>query len=142
METTTKIQFPRWAIILYGALTIALIPWIFNLAANLPTHHIAHHWDAVWVGFDVMMLVSMIATLWFLIKGKVWVGITASILATLFVVDVWFDVLTARPGVDQKRSIGFGGAELVLAGLTYRLVFYVVKHSAPNKNIRILPKDQ
>lgn len=140
METTTRINFPRWAIILYGALAVILIPWIIFLGIKLPQHHLATHWDAAWVGFDVMILVAMLVTLWFLIKGKVWVGISASVLATLFVVDVWFDVLTARPGSEEKRAIVFGGLELILAALTYRLVFYVVKHSSHSENIKFLSR--
>src|SRR5579859_7676184 len=137
MERSTRLYFPRWSIILYGLLSVGLIPWIFNLAENLPTRHLVRHWDAMWVGFDVLMLIAVLVTLWFLIRGLVWVTISASVLATLFIVDAWFDIMTAHPGKEMRNSILFGALEILLAILTYRLVFYVIHRSTPDKNISL-----
>src|SRR6184192_77114 len=35
------------------ASSLLLIPWIAYLAVSLPDHHVAGHWKAAWVGFDV-----------------------------------------------------------------------------------------
>lgn len=137
MDEITHVYVPKWAAVLYGALAIVLIPWIFNLAINLPERHVAWHWDAVWVGFDVIMFIAMTITLVFMIRRMVWVVISATALATLFIVDAWFDVLTAKPGPEQRAAFIFGALEIVLAALTYRLVFHVVHHSTPDKKIRL-----
>src|ERR1700758_1900530 len=44
------------------AAAIALIPWIVYLALTLPQNYVAHNWRAAWVGFDILLLVFMIAT--------------------------------------------------------------------------------
>ncbi len=126
---TTNIYFPRWAVALYGLLAAVLIPWIFSLAANLPSHHLARHWDALWVGFDIIMLVTLIITLAFALRRSIWLAVAATALATLFIVDAWFDTLTARPGHDQRVALGFGVLEMVLALLTYRLVYQIIQRT-------------
>ncbi|MBW0012747.1 hypothetical protein [Mycobacterium sp.] len=77
---------------------IALIPWTIFLALSLPESYTAQHWQATWVGFDVLLLVFMTAT--------AVLGFTQHHLLTLFafttgillVCDAWFDVLTAKRG--------------------------------------------
>jgi hypothetical protein len=141
MDKTTNVYFPKWASILYSALALVLVPWIFNLAQNLPTRHVVRHWDAVWVGFDIIMLIAMAITIWFVIKKRIWVVISATALATLFVVDAWFDILTSRPGRQQTKAIIFGAMEIGLAVLTYRLVYVIIVRSTTQKQVRIVPRD-
>lgn len=140
MDNINHIYVPKWAAVLYGVLAIILIPWILDLAISLPTRHVAWHWDAVWVGFDVLMFLAIAVTLVFMVRRVVWVAISATALATLFVVDAWFDILTAKPGPEQRAAIIFGALEVVLAALTYRLVFHVVHHSTPDKKIKLVAK--
>ncbi len=137
MVQPTNIYFPKWAAILYGLLAIALVPWIFNLAETLPSRHVARHWDALWVGFDIIIYMALALTLFFAFKKSVWLAVAATALATLFIVDAWFDILTARPGNDQHVSLAFGVLEVVLAVLTYRLVYQIIHRSAkPRVNLR------
>lgn len=140
MDEITHVYVPKWAAVLYGTLAVILIPWIFNLAQNLPTRHLAWHWDAVWVGFDVIMFMAMATTLVFMIRRVVWVAISATTLATLFIVDAWFDILTAKPGSEQRAALVFGGLEILLAVLTYRLVYHVVHYSTPDKKFKLVAK--
>src|SRR6185312_3863053 len=137
MEKAIRVYFPRWATTLYAVMAVVLIPWIFDLAANLPARHLARHWDAVWVGFDIIMLTAIILTLWFMIKRKIWVVVSGSALATLMIVDVWFDILTAKPGHEQHVAELFGILEFSLALLTYRLVFLVIHHATPDKSFKL-----
>lgn len=137
MDKIVHIQLPKWAPYLYGLIALVLVPWIFDLAANLPSRHLARHWDAVWVGFDVIMLITIAITVWFMLKRKVWVVVSATALATLFIVDVWFDILTAKPGREQTEAYIFGILEISLAILTYRLVFHVIHGSTPTKDIKL-----
>lgn len=137
MDKTADIFFPKWARVLYVALAIVLVPWTFNLAQNLPERHLVHHWDAVWVGFDIMMLLTTAVTIWFIVKERVWVILSATALATLFVVDAWFDILTSRPGRDQKEALFFGLLEIMLAVLTYRLVYIGMSRSIKQKTLSL-----
>jgi len=141
MEVTTPIYVPRWAIALYIILSVVSIPWIFNLAENLPTRHLVRHWDAVWVGFDAFIFVVLLLTVYFALKKLVWAALSATALATLLVVDAWFDILTARPGHQQRISILFGLSEVVLAGLTFKIIYHMIKRSTKNQgNLRLVTK--
>lgn len=140
MESTKHIYISRFWVVLYAILAIILVPWVFNLAQSLPEHHTAHHWDAVWAGFDSMMVLMMALTVYFAVKRQVWVVISTTALATLFVVDAWFDILTAKPGHEQRVALFFGAIEVALAVLTFKLVHHVVKHSTPHDNVKLVPK--
>jgi hypothetical protein len=138
MEKAVHVYLPKWAAVLYSVLAIVLVPWIFNLAQNLPSKHVTHHWDLVWVGFDGIMLFVIFLTLYFMMKQLVWVVISASVLATLFMIDAWFDILTSRPGREQKESIAFGIIEITLGILTYWLVYHIVHSSTPEKTVKLI----
>ena len=140
MESTKHIYVGKFWIALYAVMGVVLVPWIFNLANSLPKRHIARHWDAVWVGFDAMMVAMIALTVYFAIRKQVWVVITTSALATLFIVDAWFDILTSKPGHEQRVALFFGAIEVALALLTFKLVHHVVKHATPHDKIKLAPK--
>jgi hypothetical protein len=137
MDKRVKVYLPKWASFIYGAMAVILVPWIIHLAERLPTKHIADHWDTLWVGFDIIMLIIMLITVWFMITRKVWVIVSASALATLFLVDVWFDVLTSKPGKEESEALFFGIIEISLSLLTYRLVYRVVHKATPKKGLKL-----
>jgi len=140
MDKIKEIYVPKWASYLYALLAIALVPWIILLAQYLPAKHLARHWDALWVGFDIIMLFNIFLTLYFVIHRKIWVIVSAASLATLFIVDAWFDVLTARPGSDERSSIGQAIIELTLSFLTFRLIYHIIHQSTDKKDIIIRRK--
>lgn len=140
MDQITHVYVPRWAAFLYGTLAVVLVPWIIMLGISLPTRHVAWHWDTVWVGFDVLMLIAMTITLVFMVRRVIWVAISATALATLFIVDAWFDILTSKPGREQQAALLFGVLEIILAALTYRLVFHVMHNSTPDKRFKLVAK--
>lgn len=137
-----KIDVPRWVMWLYGALAVALIPWTFDLASNLPVRHLVRHWDALWVGFDCLIVLAVLLTVWLMSKHRIWMVIPATSLATLFLVDVWFDNLTAKPGREQRASLAFGVLETTLALMTYYLVFHIIRQSGAQKDIQLGTKRQ
>jgi len=113
-------HFPRWITGLYVISALILIPWTFYIADNLPQYHIAQHWDLAWAGFDVFMIVLLLITIFFAVRRKIWLSLSATALATVLVVDAWFDVLTARPGHQQKDAILFAVLiEVPIAIITY-----------------------
>ena len=77
--------------------TIVLIPWIVYLALALPTDYVVHDWTATWVGFDVLLLGLMAATVVLGMLRRQLLLLTAFATAVLLVCDAWFDILTAGP---------------------------------------------
>jgi hypothetical protein len=138
-KTTIQLNIPKWAIYLYGFMAVVLIPWILILAEYLPAKHLARNWDPLWVGFDVMELIAIVLSLYFMLRRKVWVIMSASALATLLIVDAWFDILTSKPGQETREALFSGVIEISLSLLTYRLVFHILHKTTPNKNIKVHP---
>lgn len=71
---------------------LVLVPWTIYLAVSLPDHFEAQHWPWVWVGFDVMLLVTLAgagAAVW--LRRQVLVPLSF-VAATLLLCDAWFDV--------------------------------------------------
>ena len=77
---------------------IALIPWTIFLGLTLPQSYTAQHWQVTWVGFDVLLLVFMIATAVLGFTHHRLLTLFAFTTGVLLVCDAWFDVLTARRG--------------------------------------------
>ncbi|MGW2485744.1 hypothetical protein ACWCV9_00810 [Streptomyces sp. NPDC001606] len=71
---------------------IVLVPWTVYLGFSLPGQYRARYWPAAWVGFDVLLLLSLVAA-----GVAVWLGRQllipcAVVAATLLVCDAWFDI--------------------------------------------------
>lgn len=141
MPKVIELEVPRWAGLLYAIMAVLLVPWILILAEYLPARHYTDHWDVVWVGYDVILLVALIITTYFMMRRSIWVIMAATCLATLLIVDAWFDILTSRPGRQQHEAMLSGVIELSLALLTYRLVYRATQQATPHKNIKLKATD-
>jgi hypothetical protein len=97
--------FPRWLTILYAASAVVLMPWTYLLAEKLPTRLLAHHWDLAWAGFDAFESLLLLTTVFLAIKKSVWLPMIATSLATVLLIDAWFDVLTSVPGQEQLTAL-------------------------------------
>ena len=91
-------------ILLLVVSSVALVPWIAYLAVTLPPRYVAHNWDVTWVGFDVLLLVMMVATAVLGYLRRQMLVLTAFATGVLLICDAWFDVLTAH-GDDQVWSV-------------------------------------
>lgn len=123
--------FPHWVPLLYGAACLVLIPWTVWLAYLLPPRYQSHHWDIAWTGFDIFLVVTFALTAWLAVKKSSWTALSATILGTVLLTDAWFDVLTAKPGREQRDALIESVIELVLATLSYALahrIFNEVRH--------------
>jgi hypothetical protein len=76
--------------ILYSVGGVLLIPWTVYLAVTLPRRDLDTHYRGAWVGFDLLLVATIILTAYF---ARVQLPATAT--ATLLIVDAWFDVMTA-----------------------------------------------
>lgn len=76
--------------------SLALIPWTVYLGLTLPQSYTAQHWQATWVGFDVLLLVFMLATAVLGFARHRLLPLFAFSTGVLLLCDAWFDTLTAR----------------------------------------------
>ena len=89
--------------------------WTVYLGLRLPPRYVANHWDLAWVGFDIGQIVLMLLTAWTAWRRRATFIIFASMLATLFIMDAWFDVTTARRGDAGFSKLSAGLLEIPFA---------------------------
>jgi hypothetical protein len=90
-------------VLMVGAI-VWLIPWIAYLAVMLPARYITYNWTATWVGFDVLLLMFMVATFVLGLLRRQLLILLAFTTGVLLTCDAWFDVMTAAPA-DRWPSI-------------------------------------
>lgn len=123
-----KLRLPRWLMGIYALFAVILVPWIIFLAYSLPARHVSRHWDLAWVGFDMALLAALGLTAYLGARRSGWITMGAITLATLLVVDAWFDVLTARPGRQTQIALVMALLiELPLAVMSFRLAQKVAR---------------
>jgi hypothetical protein len=109
-----------WLVVAAVVACAAVAAWIFALAEMLPARYVVGHWDAAWIGFDVMLLISFACIGWTAWRRISAVPMAALVSAVLLVCDAWFDLMTASGGGDVVASVGYATVELPLAaGLSY-----------------------
>lgn len=86
---------PHWTGWLLLALGVFTLPWTANLAVDLPDKSEAAHYNASWVGFDLLLCALLIRTGWSLLRHRAYVEVTAAMTAVMLFIDAWFDVLSA-----------------------------------------------
>jgi hypothetical protein len=110
----------RWLVVAAAVACAAIAAWIFALAEMLPTRYVVGHWDAAWIGFDVMLLISFASVGWTAWRRVAAVPLAALVSAVLLVCDAWFDVMTASGGGDVVASVMYASVEVPLAaGLAF-----------------------
>ena len=85
-----------WLGIMTGG-TLVLIPWVVYLSFALPDDYLVHDWTATWVGFDLLLLALMAATVIFGMLRRQVMLLTAFATGMLLIGDAWFDMMTAGP---------------------------------------------
>ncbi|MGW7823587.1 hypothetical protein ACWGLF_36930 [Streptomyces puniciscabiei] len=104
-----------------GLSVLVLVPWTVYLAASLPDRFEARHWPMVWVGFDVMLLLSLAgagAAVWLRRQALIPLSFVA---ATLLICDAWFDISLSWGTTDVWGSV----ASAVLVELPLALLLVV-----------------
>jgi hypothetical protein len=110
----------RLALLIAAGCCVILAGWIVVLGATLPRHFDAHHWRAVWVNFDVLLLVAFMATAWAIWRERQVLILLLVGIGTMLCCDAWFDVGTslATKGLWLSLVSAFL-AELPLAFLAF-----------------------
>ena len=107
----------RWAGPAFILFSVVLLPWTIYLSYTLPSHQVSADYDIAWVGFDIMLMLVLASTGYFALRRSRYLAPAAAAMATLLVVDAWFDAVTSPP--DQRMlSIALAALiELPLAAL-------------------------
>jgi len=106
---------PRWVAPVFAALGAAAVPWTVYLSVTLPEQARTHNYRVAWVGFDLMLIVALLATAYLAERGKGLVGPLAAVTATMLVLDAWFDVTTSRRAEMSTAILSAVLVELPLA---------------------------
>jgi hypothetical protein len=69
--------------------------WTLFLALSLPRENLEHHFRLTWVGFDLILVLAVYLTAHMAFRLDARVQAPATVVATLLVVDAWFDVTTS-----------------------------------------------
>jgi hypothetical protein len=125
VHTPVRWAPPRWMAPLFGLLGAGTIPWTVYLSLTLPDHARAHNYRLAWVGFDVLLILCMLATAFLAWRGRALAAQFAGCTATMLVVDAWFDVTTSGPSeVGLALALAIG-VELPLAVLCGWIALHV-----------------
>jgi hypothetical protein len=114
----------RWVGLAFLLCSAVLIPWTVYLGVSLPSRQLSPHYDIAWVGFDVLLLVTLGATGYFALQRSRLLAVAAGAAATLLVVDAWFDVMTSPRRQVPEAIVLAALVELPLAGLCAWLSYY------------------
>jgi hypothetical protein len=98
---------------------VAEVLWAIYLGWTLPRHYVANHWVLAWVGLDVAEIAMLLATAWAAWRQRAVLILFAIVLATLLLVDAWFDVTTARRGDFLTSALLAVFAEVPLSALLF-----------------------
>jgi hypothetical protein len=126
----------RLVLAISAASCVILAGWIVVLAATLPHHFNAHHWRALWVDFDVLLLAAFAATAWATWRKRQILILLLMLTGTMLCCDAWFDVGTSLRTNGMWISLASAVfAELPLAVLAFtgarRLLKATVEASLP-----------
>jgi len=103
--TRAEVALPRWVPRLFAVFCIGLIAWTIYLGFTLPPSYTVHHYDLSWVGFDVGVLIALLAVVWLASIRSPRVVIAAAVATTLLVVDAWFDITSAANRADFVHAV-------------------------------------
>ena len=109
----TRIRRVR-LVLMVGAL-IGLAPWTGYLGYVLPDKYVAHNWPVTWVGFDIVLLLFIAATVLLGLLRRQLLILTAFTTGVLLICDAWFDLMTAGPADRWLSLLMAVVAELPLA---------------------------
>ena len=90
-------------LLLFG--TFGLVVWTIYLGWVLPRTYVAGNWRLAWVGLDSAQVVVLLFTTWAAYRRRVIIIFFATASASMFLIDAWFDITTARTGELQNSLL-------------------------------------
>jgi hypothetical protein len=115
----------RWAAPLFLCCAVILLPWIVIAGITLPARALSRNYDVAWAGYDVILLIGLVATGVATLRRSSLLPIAAAATGALLTADAWFDVLTSSPGWNEAGAIAMSLlAELPLAFTCFWLAWH------------------
>ncbi len=106
-------------------LALVLSGWIVVLGVTLPHRGVLEHQDVVWVGFDVGLLVGMVATAWAALRRNRFLPVASAATASLLLMDAWFDVVGSPTRMQAMEALAMALlVELPLSGLCWWIALH------------------
>jgi hypothetical protein len=130
----------RWAGPAFVLFSVVLIPWTIYLGLSLPARQLSPHYNIAWVGFDVLLLITLGATGYFALRHSRYLAVTAAAAAALLVVDAWFDIMTSPRSQILQAVVLAVLVELPLAAVCTWLSYHT-EHLAGRRSIPLSPRD-
>jgi hypothetical protein len=109
---------------------VVLIPWITYLAVTLPRVYVTHNWDQAWIGFDLLLLLLIVATAVLGILRRQMVMLTAFATGVLLICDAWFDWMTSN-----RADVGWA----TVTALFFELPLAVLLTTEACRLLRVVP---
>jgi hypothetical protein len=134
-------QVVRWAGPAFVLFSLILLPWTVYLGYTLPSHQVSSDYDIAWVGFDIMLMLVLASTGYFALRRSRYLAPAAAAMATLLVVDAWFDVVTSPPGERMLSIVLAMLIELPLAALCAWLAYHT-EHLTERRIVLLLRRDR
>jgi hypothetical protein len=91
----SRIRRIRLSLMIGGSM--AMVPWLGYLSVTLPGNYVAHNWPFTWIGFDILLVVFMLATAVLGYLRRQLLVLSAFTTGVLLICDAWFDLTTAGP---------------------------------------------
>jgi hypothetical protein len=118
----------RVFVFVFTAAGLAMVPWLFVLAAILPATTVVPHYWIAWVGLDGVEAAGLFCTGRLLARGDRRYALTATVTATALLVDAWFDVLGSSTDGQLALSVAMAlCAELPIAAVCGRLALSALR---------------
>src|SRR4029453_9357637 len=109
---------------------VVLIPWIAYVAVTLPYVYVTHNWDQAWVGFDILLLLLIVATPVLGYLRRQMVMLTAFATGVLLICDAWFDWMTSN-----RADVGWA----TVSALLFELPLAVLLIMESCRLMRVVP---
>jgi len=88
-----------------AGVVVLLVPWTVYLAHTLPDRYDTGRWRAVWVGFDVALLLCFAAGAWLGLRRRRAAVPLLSATAALLCYDEWFDVVLGWTSSERWTNV-------------------------------------
>jgi hypothetical protein len=106
-------------------LALILCGWIVVLGVTMPHRGVLEHQDVVWVGFDVGLLLGMVATAWAALRRNRFLPVASAATASLLLMDAWFDVVGSPTRMQMIEALAMALlVELPLSGLCWWIALH------------------
>ncbi len=89
----------------FVVIAAVLVPWGVYLAVSLPERAVSENYRLTWVGFDLFLVLAVSRVAWLAARRDPRIALGAIVVATLLVVDAWFDVTTSAPGSARTTAV-------------------------------------